>query len=168
MTRRILHVDYSLCIGCETCEAVCDFLHSGKPNIRIYYTVSGLPVPISCRHCEKAPCMDVCPAGAIYRDSDGAVIINPDKCIGCYMCLAVCPFGVPSFEVRAKVMTKCDMCADRRTLGMPPACTEMCPAEAIVFGRPEEVEDRIRRRTAEKIARERISAENLEGVGRML
>ncbi|WP_048058380.1 4Fe-4S dicluster domain-containing protein [Pyrococcus yayanosii] len=168
MRRRILHVDYSLCIGCETCQSVCEFIHNGKPNIRIYYTVSGLPVPISCKHCDKAPCMDVCPAGAIYRDSDGAVIINPKKCIGCLMCLAVCPFGAPSYDVRIRAVTKCDMCADRRKLGMEPACAEMCPAEAIFFGKPEEVEDEIRRRTAEKIARERISLESMEGVGRLL
>ncbi|AEH24803.1 4Fe-4S cluster-binding protein [Pyrococcus yayanosii CH1] len=51
---------------------------------------------------------------------------------------------------------------------MEPACAEMCPAEAIFFGKPEEVEDEIRRRTAEKIARERISLESMEGVGRLL
>ncbi|BAD86264.1 4Fe-4S cluster-binding protein [Thermococcus kodakarensis KOD1] len=168
MTRRILHVDYSLCIGCETCEGVCDFIHGGRPNIKVYYTITGIPVPINCRHCEKAPCMDVCPAGAIYRDSDGAVIINPNKCIGCLMCLAACPFGVPTFDVKLKAVTKCDMCADRRRLGTAPACAEMCPAGAIFFGKPEEVEEKVRRRTAEKIARERLAAVNLEGVGRML
>jgi len=112
--------------------------------------------------------MDVCPSGAIYKDHDGAVIIDPDKCIGCYMCLAVCPFGVPSFDMKVKAVTKCDMCADRRELGLAPACSEMCPAEAIFFGKPEEVEENIRKRTAEKIARERISLEAFEGVGRML
>lgn len=84
------------------------------------------------------------------------------------MCLAICPFGVPSFDVKTKAVTKCDMCADRRRLGMEPACAEMCPAEAIFFGKPEEVEDRIRRRTAERIAREMIAAVDMEGVGRML
>jgi len=168
MEKKILHVDYSLCIGCETCQSVCDFLHDGKPNIRIYYTVSGLPVPINCRHCERAPCLEICPVGAIYKDGDGAVIIDPKKCIGCLMCLAVCPFGVPSFDAKIKVMTKCDMCADRRKDGMNPACSEMCPAEAIFFGRPEEVEDKTRARTAEKIAKERISSVSMEGVGRVL
>jgi len=69
---------------------------------------------------------------------------------------------------KLKAMTKCDMCADRRKLGMAPACSEMCPAEAIFFGKPEEVEEKIRRRTAEKIARERISTVSLEGLGRLL
>ncbi|KUH32419.1 formate dehydrogenase [Thermococcus celericrescens] len=168
MAKKILHVDYSLCIGCETCQGVCDFIHDGKPNIRIYYTVSGLPVPINCRHCERAPCLEICPVGAISKDHEGAVIIDPGKCIGCLMCLAVCPFGVPSFNVRIRVVTKCDMCAARRAEGMEPACGEMCPAEAIFFGESGEIEDRIMRRTAEKIARERISSMNLEGVGRML
>lgn len=166
--RRILHVDYSLCIGCETCQGVCEFLHHGKPNIKIYYTMSGLPIPINCRHCEKAPCMEICPVGAISRDHDGAVIVDPQRCIGCFMCLAVCPFGVPSFNVEVRAITKCDMCADRRELGMEPACKEMCPAEAIFFEKPEEVEDRVRRRTAEKIARERISSESFESFGQML
>ncbi|WP_056933457.1 4Fe-4S dicluster domain-containing protein [Thermococcus barophilus] len=159
--KKILHVDYNLCIGCETCQGVCDFIHDGKPNIRIYYTMSGLPIPINCRHCERAPCMDICPVGAISKDHEGAVIIDIHKCIGCLMCLAVCPFGVPSFNPKVKAVTKCDMCASRRKEGLNPACEEMCPAEAIFFGEPGIVEDRIRRRTAEKIARERILATNL-------
>ena len=112
--------------------------------------------------------MNVCPSNAIYKDTDGAVIIDPKKCIGCLMCLAVCPFGAPSYEARLKVVTKCDMCADRRRVGLEPACSEMCPAEAIFFGKPEEVEENIRKRTAEKIARERISLEAFESVGKML
>jgi len=166
--RKVLHVDYSLCIGCETCQGVCEFLHRGKPNIKIYYTTSGVPIPINCRHCEEAPCMEVCPTNAIYKDHNGAVIIDSSKCIGCYMCLAVCPFGVPSFDIKAKAVTKCDMCADRREVGMAPACSEMCPAEAIFFGKPEEVEENIRKRTAEEIAKERILMEDLKGTGGML
>ncbi|NPA48228.1 MAG: ferredoxin [Thermococci archaeon] len=168
MAKRVYHVDYNLCIGCETCQSVCSFIHHGKSNIQIYYTVTGIPIPIACRHCERAPCMNVCPAGAIFKDNEGAVIIDTKKCIGCLMCLAVCPFGVPRYDIKLKAVTKCDMCADRRELGMAPACSEMCPAEAIFFGKPEEVEESIRRRTAEKIARERISGLNLEGTGMLL
>ncbi len=72
------------------------------------------------------------------------------------MCIAVCPFGAPSFDPRHKVVVKCDMCAERRAKGMGPACSEMCPAEAIFFGAPEEIEDEMRRRTAERIAEERM------------
>ncbi|NJE04163.1 4Fe-4S dicluster domain-containing protein [Thermococcus sp. MV11] len=148
-----LLVDFNACIGCETCEAVCDFIHDGRPNIRVVFASNGVGVPISCRHCDDAPCMAVCPVNAITRDRDGAVVINHEKCIGCLMCLSVCPFGAISYEPVVKVVYKCDMCAERRAEGLKPACHEMCPANAIYYG-PDGGEEK-RKRVAEAISRER-------------
>jgi len=155
VARRGLYVDITLCMGCRTCEAVCEFLH-GEKLINVYEPLPGIFTPITCRHCERAPCIEVCPTAALERDTDGAVIVNPRRCIGCMMCTAVCPFGVPSMSAKSKSVVKCDMCRDLRLEGLPPACAQMCPATAIVFGSIETLADKARARTAEILARIRL------------
>lgn len=167
MMRRIFYVDYSFCIGCEMCEGVCDFIYGGRFNIKVYYIIIGIFVFINCCYCEKVLCMDVCFVGVIYCDSDGVVIINFNKCIGCLMCFVVCFFGVFIFDVKFKVVIKCDMCVDRRRFGMVLVCVEMCLVGVIFFGKFEEVEEKVRRRIVEKIVWEWLVVVNLEGVGWM-
>jgi Fe-S-cluster-containing dehydrogenase component len=75
-----------------------------------------------------------CPTGAIYRDDElGVVLVNEGRCIGCWMCTLVCPFGaiVPYFE--PKFALKCDFCRERRTQGLEPACVSACPTQALVL-----------------------------------
>jgi len=91
-------------------------------------------MPLLCRHCERAPCIEVCPTKALYRDGDGAVVADSFRCIGCMMCGLVCPFGIPELDTANKAMAKCDLCADRRARGLPPACVAACPTDAIVYG----------------------------------
>jgi len=150
--KKVLFIDYNKCIGCETCQSICEFIHRDKPFIKIFQTSTGLSIPITCHHCENAPCLNICPTKAIYKDEDDAVIINTGKCIGCYMCLAVCPFGIPSFDIRIGAMNKCDMCADRRKKALAPACSEMCPCVAIFFGEPQALEQTIKAKIAEELA----------------
>ncbi len=155
MARRVLYVDMTLCMGCQTCESVCRFLH-GEALIKVYEPIKGMYVPMTCRHCERAPCLEVCPTHALYRDEDGAVLVDPTKCIGCAMCTFVCPFGIPEISPRKRYVIKCDMCRDLRDQGLPPACAQLCPASAISFGSFEEVIDRVRARNAEILARLRL------------
>ncbi|WP_367270841.1 4Fe-4S dicluster domain-containing protein [Thermococcus sp.] len=108
---------------------------------------------MNCRHCDGAPCVEVCPTGALYHDEDGAVMITPEKCIGCKMCAIVCPFGIPEFEVLNGVMFKCDLCPDRRAEGKLPACVEACKTGALQFGTIDEVVSKVRKETAERIIR---------------
>ncbi len=70
--------------------------------------------PRSCLHCEKPACVTVCPTGASYkRASDGIVLVDEDKCIGCKLCSWACPYGAREFDTDVGVMKKCTLCVDR-------------------------------------------------------
>ena len=155
-------IDLDKCIGCYTCQAVCDFLHDGRPFIKVYETEIGLRTPLSCLHCSKAPCIEVCPTGAMTRDDTGAVYVDSMKCIGCMACLYACPFGIPELDPQLRVATKCDLCKPLREQGLEPACYAMCPAEAIVYGSPQDIGEKIKKRKAEMIIRARTSGPMLE------
>jgi Fe-S-cluster-containing hydrogenase component 2 len=86
--------------------------------------------------CEEACCLKVCPVGAIERDEQGAVVMNPDKCIVCKMCVSACPLGNISFSPITKKVFKCDLC------GGDPMCAKYCPSEAIKFVDPTETPER--------------------------
>ena len=98
--------------------------------------------PNRCHHCNPAPCIAVCPTGAIYRDDEhGVVLIDEKKCIGCATCALVCPFDVVTFHPLAEgigpdvaVAVKCDGCVSRVSRGETPACVEVCKVDALVFG----------------------------------
>jgi Fe-S-cluster-containing dehydrogenase component len=136
-----LFIDYSQCIGCETCEAVCRFVND-LPRLHMTRTRDGVMLPVYCQHCEEPHCARACPRGAIVRDREGAVILQPMLCRGCEtrQCIMGCLHSA-IFETDQGVMvTKCDLCAPRRALGLPPACVAMCPTGAIRFVSAEEAE----------------------------
>ena len=148
MYQFVLYPDIELCLGCKTCEIACAIEHSDgkdlfsavsqrtKPYMDVVYV--GVPVPMNCRHCESAPCMEVCPTNAISRN-DGPVIIDATRCIGCRSCVIVCPYGAIRLE---KVAYKCDQCNERLIEGLLPACVEACPVGALKFEKVEEVSKR--------------------------
>jgi Fe-S-cluster-containing dehydrogenase component len=97
--------------------------------------------PRSCLHCEKPACVTVCPTGASYkRSSDGIVLVDEDKCIGCKLCSWACPYGAREFDVEVGVMKKCTLCVDRiynqnlDEADRVPACVAACPTSARHFG----------------------------------
>jgi Fe-S-cluster-containing dehydrogenase component len=97
--------------------------------------------PKSCLHCEDPPCVPVCPTGASYkRESDGIVLVDSEKCIGCSYCSWACPYGARELDSEQKIMKKCTLCVDRiydETLPeaeRKPACVMACPSEARLFG----------------------------------
>ena len=115
------------------------------PRKRVHVQAGPVPTfafPNRCRHCDPAPCLQVCPTGAIYRDDElGLVLVDERKCIGCAMCAVVCPFDVLTFHPLAEgptpavaVAVKCDGCLDRVRRGNTPACVEVCKVDALVFG----------------------------------
>ncbi len=132
--QKTLFVDYSKCIGCETCEAVCRFLHD-TPRIAMSRTIEGEIVPLYCQHCENAACQRVCKRGAISRDSCGAVLHDPMRCRGCETkdCLIACPYAAFFATCKGVAVAKCDLCKKRRAEGVLPACVEMCPCDAIKY-----------------------------------
>ncbi|NTU78302.1 MAG: 4Fe-4S dicluster domain-containing protein [Chloroflexales bacterium] len=99
-----------------------------------------------CKHCVNAPCLEVCPTGAIIRTEFDTVYIQPDTCNGCRDCITACPFGVihiagPENEGKG-LAKKCTLCYDRLQNSLVPACAQACPTESIQFGPIEELKAR--------------------------
>ena len=104
--RMKFYIDVKRCIECGGCEVACKnennvqtgFFWANKisrtagrfPNVRYDF------IPTLCNHCEKAPCVRVCPTGAMHKGGGDITMHNPEMCIGCKACIAVCPYGVPS------------------------------------------------------------------------
>src|SRR5437660_2718263 len=79
-----------------------------------------------CKHCVNAPCLEVCPTGAILRTEFDTVYINWPACNGCRDCLSACPFGVIHMSEDRHVAQKCTFCYDRLRNGLTPACAQAC------------------------------------------
>ncbi len=138
MEGKALNVDPRKCTGCRLCEIVCAIrcTASGNPSmsrIRVQeWEKVSFFIPVSCRQCEEAPCMAVCPREAIYRDETLArVMVDYRRCISCRMCVAACPFGAMGFDVARQTVFKCDLC------GGDPQCVRFCYPGALEFTRPE-------------------------------
>ena len=162
---KTVFVNPERCVGCKQCEVACAVEHSQskdlyqavferpKPRPRIHVAPGiflNTAFPNKCRHCDPAPCMTVCPTGAISRDADlDIVVIDGNKCITCAMCAMVCPFDViryylsPAVHFDRTVAVKCDHCIDRQREGRIPACVEVCKAGALTW---ETVDEAMRRK----------------------
>lgn len=94
----------------------------------------------SCFHCTDAYCKDACPVEAIYHTAQGFVIIDHNKCIGCGLCVKKCPFSVMQRrKAKGAVPQKCNACIFRLAEGETPACVKSCPAQAMVFGKRDDL-----------------------------
>ena len=171
---KTVFVNPERCIGCKQCQIACAVEHSQSKNLYqaiaedrkprprvlvapgIYLDTS---FPNKCRHCDPAPCMAVCPTGAISRDVDmDMVVVDGDKCITCAMCAMVCPFDVitfyPSYKARLDkaVAIKCDHCIERQRQDDIPACVEACKVGALVFGDVNDLVRTARTKLAETVS----------------
>ncbi len=161
-----LVIDLEVCVGCHACVTNCkQWNTSGQAGpladidpygaqpsgtffnrvqtfeVGTFPTTQTVHFPKSCLHCEDPPCVPVCPTGASYkRESDGIVLVDADKCIGCAYCAWACPYGAREMDEASKVMTKCTLCVDRiEDTRLPvaerqPACVLACPTNARLFG----------------------------------
>jgi Fe-S-cluster-containing dehydrogenase component len=91
-------------------------------------------VPKLCNHCDNPPCVQVCPVGATFKTQDGVILVDSDYCIGCRYCIQACPYGARYLDPRTKTADKCTFCYHRITQDLLPACVEVCPTQARVFG----------------------------------
>jgi Fe-S-cluster-containing dehydrogenase component len=91
-------------------------------------------VPKLCNLCEHSPCVQACPVGATFDSPDGVVLVDPNYCIGCGFCIQACPYGCRFLHPETKTAEKCTLCYHRITRGLKPACVEVCPTEARIFG----------------------------------
>ena len=96
-----------------------------------------------CMHCFEPACASACLVSAFRKTPEGPVLYDPSVCIGCRYCMMACPFGVPAYtydNALAPEVRKCTMCFERITEeGRRPACVEMCPVEALTFGKRSEL-----------------------------
>jgi formate dehydrogenase iron-sulfur subunit len=112
---------------------------------------------IQCNHCQEPACLTSCFVNAYTKTPEGAVIYNPDVCVGCRTCMVACPFYIPTFRYSSAFsprIMKCVFCYDTRLVHhRPPACVEACPQEALTFGRRDELIKIARRRIETSPAR---------------
>jgi formate dehydrogenase iron-sulfur subunit len=99
-----------------------------------------------CKHCVNAPCLEVCPTGAIVRTEFDSVVIQSDACNGCRDCIAACPFGVIEVNPASGTAQKCTLCYDRLQGGLEPACSKACPTQSIQFGTIKDLKGRAQKR----------------------
>ncbi len=131
--------------------SVFDELHHGqkrRTDETRYTVVNRYEIPgrehplfrkIQCNHCQEPACLTSCFVNAYTKTPEGAVIYDPDVCVGCRTCMVACPFYIPAFRYSSAFhprIMKCVFCYDTRlSKGLPPACVEACPQEALTFGR---------------------------------
>ncbi len=152
------------CMGCKSCEMACAVEHSISKSLfgavaerpcpvrRVYVEIAeGQKVPLVCRHCEDAPCVAVCRTGAMVQDPfTGTVDRNVESCVGCWMCVMVCPYGVIGRHAEMRSAVKCDRCKDLDI----PACVYACPTGTLIYATQREFTEMMRKEAAVKIARE--------------
>jgi len=141
------YFDENRCVGCATCTVACkdwNDLPAGLDGWRRLITMERgrfpqvtVPFfPLSCLHCEDAPCVSVCPPNALRkREEDGVVVLDPTRCLRrCRLCAKACPFNVPRFDTEGLAMRQCDFCSDRWAAGEKPVCVLSCPQRALDAG----------------------------------
>jgi Fe-S-cluster-containing dehydrogenase component len=170
----VLH-DETRCVGCRACEEACQKINKlpepekpfkdasilndkRRPDedsytvVNKYETSKGVRFrKIQCNHCLEPACASVCFVTAFSKQPSGAVTYDPSVCVGCRYCMIACPFEVPAYQYNdafTPEVVKCTMCAPRLEKGELPGCVEVCPKEALTFGK---------RNDLIKIAQKRIS-----------
>ena len=163
MAKYRLLIDHHLCFGCYACEVACQQENDLPVGLKWISVKTVGPklvngklvmefVPMTCRHCNHAPCITACPEDAIYKSNEGIVLISSERCIGCLACLEACPFSAIQFDEHEEIAQKCNLCHHRLETGLKPACVQTCPAGAIQHGDINEITEQHRQRRANLIA----------------
>ena len=139
-----IYIKEPVCIGCSLCEVYCCLRHSrSKDLIKAFNRESPQPLPrvrveerkpislsVRCHHCDEPPCVYACLTGALRKDaSTGIVTVDEEKCIGCWTCILVCPFGAIKQDKHRGKIAKCDLCQGEDL----PLCVANCPNEALIY-----------------------------------
>ena len=166
--------DTTKCIGCKACVSACreanglepdttwsegryhaplDLSARAKTVVKLYDDgTKNSFVKAQCMHCLDPACANACMLGAFKKREYGIVTYDVEYCIGCRYCEVACPYNVPKFEwsKAAPRMVKCELCNHRLAQGKQPACTEVCPRQAVIFGKRDDLLREARRRLAER------------------
>ncbi|MBI5946039.1 MAG: 4Fe-4S dicluster domain-containing protein [Chloroflexi bacterium] len=141
--------DATQCSGCRECERACkaynklpeenvdDLSGNTFTLIKLYQSEDGAQKSFrkyQCMHCVDPACAASCPVGALHKIENGPVVYDAYKCIGCRYCMQACAFGVPRYDwsLAYPFIRKCEMCYHREA---GPACADICPKQALLFGR---------------------------------
>ena len=94
-----------------------------------------------CMHCVAPACASACPVQAMVKLPTGPVTYDASRCMGCRYCMIGCPFDIPKYEYESNMprVRKCTFCAKRQAEGKRPACAEVCPSGALLFGKRSEL-----------------------------
>lgn len=181
----VMVIDLAKCDGCKACTKACRKMHFVPPFqewIKVY-EVNDNPaagayfLPRPCMQCDNPPCVRGCPTGATFKRTDGIVMQDNDRCIGCRNCIAQCPYSARAFnwgepphsaeetanpysmEVsyphRKGVVEKCIFCSHMLREGQLPACAQACEMGAVYFG--DQFEDAVANRKGETIQLSKIA-----------
>jgi len=164
-------IDLNRCVRCRTCYVACKKEHNilayprdGEHPYECYRlryvewewgkypVVKRAFIPVQCMQCDDPICIRFCPLDAITQRSDGIIIIDKERCNGCGVCAAVCPYGALYINPEGKA-DGCDFCADRLDAGLPPICIEMCLGGARGFGDLDDPESEISKLVASSKAK---------------
>jgi len=145
-------IDLNKCVRCRTCYVACkrehnifahprdsEHPHEYYPLRYVEWEYGKYPdvkrafIPIHCMQCEDPICMRFCSIDAITQRSDGILQIDKNRCNGCGVCAAVCPYGAIYIGPDGKA-GGCDFCIERLEKGLLPKCVETCPGRARIFG----------------------------------
>lgn len=139
----------SLCIGCKACIGACKETNNVPDGVTRLEILTSVNIPRtstsravrqyfrkSCQHCENPPCVSVCPTGASFKDALTSIVdVNDKRCVGCSYCIAACPYHVRFINPVTNTADKCNFCRETNlAAGKKPACVEICPTHALVFG----------------------------------
>ncbi len=160
----VMVIDLSRCKNAMKCQKACQKHHllpTQDKYLKVYKMqdspeASPYWMPKPCLHCDKPPCVKVCPVDATFKRSDGLVLIDNERCIGCRFCMAACPYSTRTFNwdeplqpanvdeytyspesstPRKKgTVEKCDFCPDMLKQGLLPHCVSACPNGVYYFG----------------------------------
>jgi anaerobic carbon-monoxide dehydrogenase iron sulfur subunit len=157
-----IYCEIEKCLACRSCELACATAHAACHSLPEAIRESALPRPrihveaidekgrlhpvraiaIQCRHCEEPACALACISGGIRKDEEtGAIVINLEKCVGCWSCIMVCPIGAIRRNENRRQALKCDRCQDLDAHPSPdarpspdaPACITACPTGALIL-----------------------------------
>ncbi|HVC18933.1 MAG TPA: NrfD/PsrC family molybdoenzyme membrane anchor subunit [Vicinamibacterales bacterium] len=137
-------IDLRKCIGCHACTIACKSEHQIPigvnrcwvktvekgtfPDTRRFF------FPVLCNQCDEAPCVRICPTGALFKRRDGIVDLHGDSCIGCRACMVACPYDQLFIDPGTHTAEKCNFCANRIENRLEPACVSVCPTQCRIFG----------------------------------
>ena len=136
-------VDAAKCIDCKACMVACKVENNVPEGFwRNWINVLGGEngsfrteyQPSQCMQCDDPSCVAACPVQATYKQDDGLVAIDPEKCIGCGNCVTACPYNARYRNPAKRIADKCDFCENRLKRGKEPACVVTCPTKTRVFG----------------------------------